>query len=327
MTRFHEQMKKLRDDDEYGNIFPNDDWTLQDYKDIFWCINKGYLVQDLSRGTVFMINEEWEGDDIYAEEFLEEEENGWKNGIIPNCEKCGEKFADDGHNYNERDGDEICDDCDKEEEEDMNMDTPNYKQIKNARGEKWEEKDCPIEDNNDDCSRCGIILTNDDMYSETGKCEMCNLEEVEEEFNGCCADCDDEEKKECRDCKIEVKKHCELCCGYECEDEEEEYGAKILCNDCDYYISSEDFDAGNGRTMIDALDNGEYRCEVCNEKIVCVDCLRDFTNECDGRSSFDEIGKIQCENCFLKEEEYGAKILCNDGDYYISSKDFASWSW
>ena len=74
MTRFHEQMKKLRDDDEYGNVFPNDDWTLQDYKDIFWCINKGYLVQDLSRGTVFMINEEWEGDDIYAEEFLEEEE-------------------------------------------------------------------------------------------------------------------------------------------------------------------------------------------------------------------------------------------------------------
>jgi ribosomal protein S27AE len=53
-------------------------------------------------------------------------------------------------------------------------------QTRNARGEKWEEKDCPIEDNNDDCSRCGIILTNDDMYSETGKCEMCNLEEVEE---------------------------------------------------------------------------------------------------------------------------------------------------
>ena len=44
----------------------------------------------------------------------------------------------------------------------------------------------------------------------------------EEEFNGCCADCDDEEKKECRDCKIEAKKHCELCCGYECEDEEDE---------------------------------------------------------------------------------------------------------
>ena len=39
-----------------------------------------------------------------------------------------------------------------------------------------------------------------------------------------------------------------------------------------------------------------------DEKIICVDCHRDFTDECDGRSSFDEIGKIQCENCFLKEK-------------------------
>lgn len=46
--------------------------------------------------------------------------------------------------------------------------------------DEWEEKDCPIEDNNDDCSRCGIILTDDDMYSETGKCEDC-LEQVERE--------------------------------------------------------------------------------------------------------------------------------------------------
>lgn len=38
----------------------------------------------------------------------------WEGGIIPDCEKCGNKFAEDGHNYNERDGDEICDDCDEE---------------------------------------------------------------------------------------------------------------------------------------------------------------------------------------------------------------------
>ena len=53
-------------------------------------------------------------------EWLDEEEeegNGWENGIIPNCEKCGNKFAEDGNNYNERDGDEICDDCDVEVEE------------------------------------------------------------------------------------------------------------------------------------------------------------------------------------------------------------------
>ena len=103
-----------------------------------------------------------------------------------------------------------------------------------------------------------------------------------------CVDCNRDFTNECdgRSSFDEIGKiQCENCFL-----KEDEYGAKILCNDCDYYISSEDFDAGNGRTMIDALDNGEYRCEVCNEK-------------------------------------YGAKILCNDGDYYISSKDFASWSW
>jgi hypothetical protein len=72
MTIFHEQMKQLRADNEYRNVFPNDKWKIQDYKDMFWCIDKGYLVQDC--GVSFMINEEWEGDDLYAEEFLEEEE-------------------------------------------------------------------------------------------------------------------------------------------------------------------------------------------------------------------------------------------------------------
>ena len=112
---------------------------------------------------------------------------------------------------------------------------------------------------------------------------MCNLEEEEEEYCFKNTTIDSVETDICFCSVGGCVKPTEF-------DEECEYGAKILCNNCDYYISSEDFDAGNGRTMIDALDNGEYRCEVCNEK-------------------------------------YGAKILCNDGDYYISSKDFASWSW
>ena len=90
MTTFHEQMKQLRDDNEYRNVFPNDKWTLQDYKDMFWCIEQGYLVQDC--GVSFMINEEWgDKDDLYAEEFLndigeveEEEEVELKeyNGVM-----------------------------------------------------------------------------------------------------------------------------------------------------------------------------------------------------------------------------------------------------
>ena len=92
--------------------------------------------------------------------------------------------------------------------------------LKKVVEEKWVEKDCPIEENNDDCSVCGIIMTDDDMYSATGKCESCLGEEVEEcekckiqlrigsannpshhsIFNGCCDDCregedeDDEEE-------------------------------------------------------------------------------------------------------------------------------------
>ena len=46
MTRFHEQMKKVRNENEdYHDVFSNDDWTIQDYRDFFWCFGKGYLVQ------------------------------------------------------------------------------------------------------------------------------------------------------------------------------------------------------------------------------------------------------------------------------------------
>ena len=35
-----------------------------------------------------------------------------------------------------------------------------------------------IEATNDDCSKCGIILTDDDMDRETGKCECCDEEHI-----------------------------------------------------------------------------------------------------------------------------------------------------
>ena len=39
MTRFHEQMKKVRNENEdYNDVFSNDDWTIQDYRDFFWCV-------------------------------------------------------------------------------------------------------------------------------------------------------------------------------------------------------------------------------------------------------------------------------------------------
>jgi len=39
------------------------------------------------------------------------------------------------------------------------------------------------------------------------------------------------------------------------------------------------------------------------KKTICSACKRDFTDEVDDRSSFDEIGKIICKDCFEEEEE------------------------
>ena len=39
------------------------------------------------------------------------EESEWEGGIIPDCDSCKKTFAEDGSNYNEKDGDLICDDC------------------------------------------------------------------------------------------------------------------------------------------------------------------------------------------------------------------------
>ena len=47
----------------------------------------------------------------------EEEESEWVNGVIPECEKCGTQFEEDGNNYNEKDGVEICNDCEEDEEQ------------------------------------------------------------------------------------------------------------------------------------------------------------------------------------------------------------------
>ena len=61
MTRFHDQMKPARE--EYQSVFPDDNWTLQDYKDFTYCIRVGYLVQEDSYAS-FIINPEWDGYDF-----------------------------------------------------------------------------------------------------------------------------------------------------------------------------------------------------------------------------------------------------------------------
>ena len=49
--------------------------------------------------------------DCEEEKVEKKEESDWKWGIIPDCFRCKKTFAEDGSNYNEKDGDLICDDC------------------------------------------------------------------------------------------------------------------------------------------------------------------------------------------------------------------------
>ena len=103
MTRFHEQMKKVRNDvEDYYDVSSNDDWTIEDYRDFFWCVEQDYLVQAWDRKNSFMINEEWEGEDVYAIEFLEEEEED--DDVL----KCPDSYSKWG-----KCPPEMCYDCDE----------------------------------------------------------------------------------------------------------------------------------------------------------------------------------------------------------------------
>ena len=54
------------------------------------------------------------------------------------------------------------------------------------------------------------------------------------------------------------------------------------------------------------------------EPIICEDCDRDFTEECDDRSSFEEIGKVQCMDCHNHPEcdDCGEKMMLDSSEPY-----------
>jgi len=80
--RFHEQMKEKRWKVGVSPaIRDHPSWTLQDYRDFMWCVDKGYIIQE-SHAPYFIINPEWEHCDLgqeydmYAEEFSADAFNG-----------------------------------------------------------------------------------------------------------------------------------------------------------------------------------------------------------------------------------------------------------
>ena len=65
--QFIEQMKKLHDEnDDYGNIWLNDDWEMSDVQDFFYYVDKGYLIQDELQ-NYFIINPCWEEEPLWEE--------------------------------------------------------------------------------------------------------------------------------------------------------------------------------------------------------------------------------------------------------------------
>ena len=73
--RFHQQMKQKRWSVQASPaIRAHPSWTLQDYQDFMWCVDKGYIIQE-SHAPYFVINPKWEhcengqGFDMYAKQF------------------------------------------------------------------------------------------------------------------------------------------------------------------------------------------------------------------------------------------------------------------
>jgi len=66
----HEQLKlHIEDPLDYDNIFPHDCWTLEEYKEFFEYVNKGWLIQsDSYENNGFIINPEWEGEPLIEEQ-------------------------------------------------------------------------------------------------------------------------------------------------------------------------------------------------------------------------------------------------------------------
>jgi len=67
--RLNQQMKKLLDpNDEFSNVFWNDDWTTQDVKEFFRYVDLGYLYQDEHYRAGFIVNEYWQDDPLWEDD-------------------------------------------------------------------------------------------------------------------------------------------------------------------------------------------------------------------------------------------------------------------
>ena len=71
----------------------------------------------------------------------------------------------------------------------------------------------------------------------------------------CCPSCIDAGKCECDDCDEPS----------DSEDEEQAY--KMVCENCEYTLSRYDWGWGKGRIMFNDLEDGKFRCGVCDDRV------------------------------------------------------------
>lgn len=175
------------------------------------------------------------------------------------------------------------------------------------------EEDEEEEEEEERCIKCNIPLTEDDINCGDGQnCEDCGYEEDEEEDEDDYEDWSMEQKQyknefdndyaidmEPATITISIKSYIGA------TDKEGEYSIKWKNGRYNHLYD----DSLKGiKTNIDK--KSYFATEVCDlweiqleEPVICVKCNRDFSQEIDDRSSFEEIGKIICEKCFLEEDE------------------------
>ena len=94
----------------------------------------------------------------------------------------------------------------------------------------------------------------------------------------------------------------------------EEEDDRVECSECEYEMTKSDFDVGKGRIMFDDLEEGKFRCGVCDDRVY--DPQGMFPNDTDDEEEEEET--------FVKwtEENFCDRETC----YFCKTKNVVPWT-
>ena len=139
-----------------------------------------------------------------------------------------------------------------------------------------------------------------------------------------------EEETICEDCGVKndesynyYMNRCDDCClerdrrnrEYKQEKQNREGPAIYDCDGCGLDTPNDELWnlSGTSAESYEARTECLECMKLAEEPIICSACKRDFTDEVDDRSSFDEIGKIICMDCFQVCDDCGEEDCSMDG--------------